>query len=122
MAEQWSKHVNTRFYGQDGGYAENTEKVEFKSGRTVEYLKNSVPRKTHAVSLCLSDMAAEKTDGRTEFGHFLDWYENVIMSGTVPFYLTDIATGSGERLYRLTEPPSWTGQGYKEVSLTLEEA
>ncbi len=122
MAAEWSENVNARFYGQDGGYAENTEKVEFKGGRTVEYLKNSTPKKTHAVSLCVGDTGTPVKDGRTEFGHFLDWYENTVMSGTVPFYLTDLTTGSGRRLYRLTEPPSWTGQRHKEISLVLEEA
>lgn len=121
MAENWSKYVNARFYGQDGGYEENTEKLEFKGGRTVEYLKNSAPKKTHAVNLCLADKGTARTDGRTEFEHFLDWYENDVKSGTVPFYLTDIITGSGERLYRV-KVDGWTGQRYKEVSLTLEEA
>ncbi len=35
MAQNWSTHVNTDFYGQDGGYKDNTEKGEFKSGRTI---------------------------------------------------------------------------------------
>lgn len=121
MAEQWSAHVNTRFYGQDGGYSENTEKVEFKSGRTINYLKNSVPKKTHSLNLTVQDKGTPKIDGKTEFEHFLDWYENTIKSGTIPFYLTDIITGSGEKLYRIKEAPNWTGQKYKEVSIELEE-
>lgn len=121
MAAEWSAYVNTRFYGQDGSYKENTEKVEFKSGRTVEYLKNSVPKKTHALNLSLKDKGTPKTDGKTEFEHFLDWYENTAKSGTVPFYLTDIITGSGMRLYKI-KVDGWTGQKYKEISLTLEEA
>ena len=40
MAVNWSTYVNTDFYGQDGSYKENTEKIEFKSGREIEYLKN----------------------------------------------------------------------------------
>ena len=121
MAQNWDEHVNTNFYGQDGGYAENTEEIEFKSGRSISYLKNSVPRKTHSVNLSLSDRDSEKTDELTEFGYFLNWYENTIKSGTLSFYLPDIATRLGTKEYRLTEPPSWTGQGVKEVSLSLEE-
>lgn len=120
MAVSWSAYVNTRFYGQDGSYKDNTEKVEFKSGRTIEYLKNSVPKKTHALNLSLKDKGTPRTDGKTEFEHFLEWYENTAMSGTVPCSLTDIITGSGTKLYRV-KVEGWTGQRNKEVSLTLEE-
>lgn len=120
MAEQWSEHVNTKFYGQDGGYKENTEKVEFKSGRTVEYLKNSVPKKTHALNLSVKDKGTKKTDGKTEFEYFLEWYENTVKSGTVPFYLPDVITGSNTKLYKI-KVDGWTGQRNKEISITLEE-
>ena len=121
MAEQWSAYVNTKFYGQDGGYNDNAETLEFKSGRTIKYMKNSAPKKTHAVNLRCNDRDADRTDGKTEFGWFLDWYENTVKSGTVPFRLADIATGTGTKEYMLKEAPTWTGQGFKEVSMTLEE-
>lgn len=121
MAENWDSHVNTKFYGQDGGYNDNTETVEFKSGRTIKYLKNTLPKKTHAVNLRCRDKGTAKTDGRTEFEWFLYWYEYTIKSGTIPFYLTDIITGNGTKQYMLKETPSWNGQKYKEISLTLEE-
>lgn len=120
MAANWSAYVNTKFYGQDGGYNENTEKVEFKSGRSIEYLKNSVPKKTHSLNLTVKDKGTQKTDGKTEFVHFLDWYENTVKSGTIPFYLTDIITGSGTKLYKI-KVDGWTGQRNKEINLTLEE-
>ena len=120
MAEQWSAYVNTDFYGQDGGYKDNTETVEFKSGREIKYLKNSVPKKEHALILRCKDTGTEKTGGRTEFGHFLDWYENTVKSGTIPFHLTDIVTGSGTKLYTI-EVDGWTGQRYKEISIKLTE-
>lgn len=119
MAQKWDSHVNTKFYGEDGGYSGNREKVEFKSGRKIFYLKNSVPKKTHSVNLRCED--TEKKDGRTEFGWFLWWYETVIKSGTRPFYLEDITGLSGTKEYMITEEPSWNGQRYKEVSLQLEE-
>lgn len=120
MAVNWSAYVNADFYGQDGSYKENTEKVEFKSGRTIEYLKNSAAKKTHALNLTLKDKGTPKIAGKTEFEHFLYWFENTVKSGTIPFYLTDIITGSGTKLYKI-EVDGWTGQRNKEVSVTLEE-
>lgn len=119
MAQNWSAYCNADAYGQDGGYEDSREEVKFKSGRTIFYNKNSRPKKTHALNFRFDD--SRKTNGRTEFEHFLDWYENTIKSGTIPFYLTDIITGNGSKLYRLKETPSWSGQKYKEITLTLEE-
>ena len=120
MAAEWSEHVNADFYGADNGYNENTEEVEFKSGRKIKYLKNSVPKKTHALNLNCKDKGTPKTDGKTEFEWFLYWYENTVKSGTVPFYLTDLVTGIGRKLYKI-KVKSWTGQRNKEISLELEE-
>lgn len=120
MAQNWSTYVNTDFYGQDGGYKDNTEKVEFKSGREILYLKNSVPKKTHSLNLRCKDKGTPKVAGKTEFEHFLYWFENTVKSGTVPFYLTDIVTGNGTKLYKI-EVDGWTGQKYKEISIKLSE-
>lgn len=120
MAQNWSTYVNTNFYGQDGGYKDNTEKVEFKSGREILYLKNSVPKKEHSLNLRCGDTGTAKTEGKTEFEHFLYWFENTVKSGTVPFYLTDVITGSGMKLYKI-EVDGWTGQKYKEISIKLKE-
>lgn len=121
MAKEWSKYVNQKFYGADGGFLDNTEKVEFKSGRTVKYLKNSRAQKTIAVNLYLDD--TKVVDGKTEFLHFLDWYENEIKCGTERFFLLDLVGKSGKKKeYELNEPPTWNGQSKKEVSLTLVEA
>ena len=118
MAQYWNGHVNTKFYGQDGGYKENTESVEFKSGRSIEYLKNSTPKRTHSLNLRCNDSI--KIDGRTEFEWLLYWYENTIRSGTIPVYLTDIVTHTGYTLYRV-KIEGWNGQKSKEISLVLEE-
>lgn len=120
MAAEWSALVNSDFYGADSGYKDNTEEVEFKSGRSIAYLKNSVPKKTHAVSLKCNDTGTQRVDGKTEFEHFLDWFENTVKSGAVPFYLADIVTHSGRRLYRI-KVTGWTGQRSKEVDIELEE-
>lgn len=121
MAKEWSKYVNQKFYGADGGFLDNTEQIEFKSGRIVKYLKNSRAQKTIAVNLYLDDI--KDVDGKTEFLHFLDWYENEIKCGTERFSLPDVVNKSGERKeYMLKEAPTWNGQGKKEVSLNLVEA
>ena len=121
MAEKWSEHVNHKFYGEDGNYKDNRKKVEFQSGRTIYYQNNSEPKKTHSVNLQLADTGTKKINGKTEFEHFLEWYENTIKNGTLPFYLPDIITGKGEKLYQLKNTPSWKGLQYKEISLILEE-
>lgn len=122
MAVNWDSRVNSRFYGAEGSYAENFEEVEFKSGRRIFYLKNSLPAKSFAVSLSLSDRKEGSVGGKTEFEWFLYWYEYVAKSGTETFYLPDLVSGEGSREYRLTDVPTWTGQAVKEVSLALEEA
>lgn len=118
--ESWSEYVNSDFYGQDGGYQDNVEEVKFKGGRKIGYLRNSTPRKSHELNLRLADKGTERRDGKTEFEHFIDWFENTVKSGTVPFLLDDIITGNGKKAYRI-KVGGWTGQRYKEVSVTLEE-
>jgi hypothetical protein len=120
MAQAWNSHVNTKFYGADSTYNDNVERITYQSGRTVEYLKNSTPVKTHTLMLRADDSV--QAGGRTEFQWFLYWYENVILSGSLSFYLPDVVTHTGTREYKLASPPSWKGQKTKEVSLKLEEA
>ena len=83
-------------------------------------LRNSVPKKTHSLNLRCKDKGTPKIEGKTEFEHFLYWFENTVKSGTIPFYLTDIVTGSGTKLY-IIEVDGWTGQKYKEISIKLKE-
>jgi len=119
MAQNWSSYVNKKLYGLGGGYNENIEKVNFKSGRTVFYKKNSLPKKKYSLSLDVND--STKTDGKTEFEWFLYWYEVTLASGTQSFYLEDITTHSGTREYQMTTEPTWSGQKTKTLSLEFEE-
>ena len=114
----WPSNVNNDFYGLDGSPEENREQVKFKSGRTIYYKKNTTQKYTHAVKLRLDD--AVKTDGQTEFGRFLTWYYETNGSGTVAVSLTDLETKTGTKDYFVTLN-NWSGQRYKELSLTLEE-
>lgn len=116
----WDSHVNKDVYGVDSSYSENTEDVSFKSGRRVSHLKNTLPRKSFSVTMRFDDSTV--IDGNTEFRRFLAWFESDIKSGTLSFSFPDISErGAGEREYRITEPPTWTGQRYKTVSMTFEE-
>ena len=119
MAQAWNTYVNTDAYGQDGGFKDNREQVDFKSGRTVYYLKNSKAPKTHAVQISMDDSTA--VDGKTEFEWFLYWWENTIKSGTLSFLFPDVITHSGTKEYHMTESPAWKGQKKKEISFKLEE-
>lgn len=116
--EEWSERINAKFYGYDGGFSENRNEVEFKSGRKVFYLKNSSPGTRAAVNIRFEDRKI--IDGKTEFGWFLDFWRNTLKSGTIPVKLPDFS-GGGDKLYWITEEPTWTGQKYKEVSLEFEE-
>ena len=120
MAQNWSAYCNADAYGQDGGYDDSREEVKFKSGRTIYYNRNSKPKKTHALNFHFDD--SRKTNGKTEFEWFLFWYENTLRGGTESFYFDDIVSHKGKNAYYITEPPSWTGQKTKEVSLTFKEA
>lgn len=120
MAQEWNPNVNKKAYGADGGYTENTERVEFKSGRTVFYRKNSTARKTHALNFYFDDK--KDVYGKTEFQWFLEWYEVTVQCGALSFYFPDVSAGTGTREYYITEAPKWRGQAQKEVSMTFEEA
>lgn len=125
MAQNWNKYVNSNFYGLDGSYLDNTEIVEFKSGRVIKYLKNSTPKKQFALNLSLDDktliLDSETSLSKTEFEWFLYWYENTVKSGTLSFYLDDIVTNQGVKEYLLSDVPTWIGQRQKEVTITIEE-
>lgn len=119
MAQLWDSHVNSKFYGQDGSFEDNREKITYKSGRTIYHLKNSTPKKTHAVNIRVQDYT--RVNGKTEFEWFLYWYEETIKSGTLFFYLTDFETQTETKQYCLAAEPKWTGQKYKEISLQINE-
>ncbi len=119
--KEWANNVNSRLYGAEGSFLENTTKIEFKSGRTLSYLKNAKSAKSFTVNLYVDD-AVKDSNKKTEFERFLFWWENTIKSGTIPFYLPNLITHTGKTAYKITDVPAWTGQAKKEVSLKIEEA
>ena len=79
-----------------------------------------MPKKTYTVNLSLKDTGTTKINGKTEFQHFLYWYENIAKSGTVPCNLKDIITKSDTKQYKV-KVKGWNGQRHKEISLELTE-
>lgn len=116
MAVSWPSGVNTKAYGMDTGYENNTEVLEMKSGRRVAYLKNSSPRKVFTFSLRMNDQGAS-----SEYKQFLAWYENTAKSGSVPFLFPNLITHSSTREYLFNGTPSARGQKNKEVTISCIE-
>ena len=90
-----------------------------KSGRIIYHKINSAQKVNHTVLLRLND-AIKDGNGKTEFTRFLDWNETTNGSGSVPITLTDIETKTGTKDYYVLVG-NWSGQAFKEITLTLEE-
>lgn len=116
MAVAWPDGVNTRAYGMETGYLENTEAVEMKSGRRVVYLKNSSPRKAFSFNLYLNDQGSN-----SEYKKFMQWYENTARSGSENFMFPDLITHSGTKEYQFSGTPTARGQKNKEVTISVVE-
>ena len=118
MAE-WPNNVNNKFYGLDAQAVENREATKYKSGRIIYHKINSAQKVNHTVLLRLND-AIKDGNGKTEFTRFLDWNETTNGSGSVPITLTDIEKKTGTKNYYILVG-NWSGQAFKEITLTLEE-
>lgn len=114
----WPENVNNKFYGLDGTPDDNRVQVKFKSGRTIYHKRNTIVKKLYSVKLRLDDKI--KTNGKTEYERFLDWYENENGSGTAPVELTDLTAKTGIKTYFVVLE-NMNGQRYKELTLNLEE-
>ena len=115
----WPDNVNQKFYGLDGQPVENRESTKYKSGRVIYHKINSAQKVNHTVLLRLND-AIKDSNGKTEFTRFLDWNETTNGSGSVPITLTDIEKKAGTKDYYILVG-KWSGQQFKEITLTLEE-
>ena len=115
----WPDNVNQKFYGLDGQPVENRESTKYKSGRVIYHKINSAQKVNHTVLLRLND-AIKDSNGKTEFTRFLDWNETTNGSGSVPITLTEIEKKAGTKDYYILVG-KWSGQQFKEITLTLEE-
>ena len=116
MAVSWPAAVNTKAYGMDTGYEDNTEVIQMKSGRRVVYLKNSAPRRVFSFSLTMNDQGAD-----SEYKTFLSWYANTAKSGAETFLFPNLITHSGNTEYMFNGTPSARGQKNKEVTISVIE-
>jgi len=116
MAVAWSASVNTNAYGLDIGGGDNVERVEFESGKSRTYLKNSVPKKLYSFILSMEDVGSS-----SEFKAFVTWWENTLLSGSLSFLFPNLITHSGTSEYRPTGTYSANGQKRKEVTISVEE-
>ena len=115
----WPSNVNNKFYGLDGSAVENREATKYKSGRVIYHKINSAQKVKNTVLLRLND-SIKDGNGKTEFTRFLDWNETTNGSGSVPIPLTHIETKTGTKDYYVLVG-NWSGQAFKEITLTLEE-
>ena len=95
----WPEDVNQKAYGMNTEYEDNLVKIQFDSGKERTYLKNS----------------------SSEYKKFLNWFENVCLSGSQSFAFPNLITHSGNAEYKFTDTPSARGQKYKEVSFSVIE-
>lgn len=116
MAVSWPSGVNQDVYGMDIGGGDNVAKIEFESGKSRTYLKNSAPKKVFAFVIDMEDIGAS-----SEYKLFTSWWENTLLSGALSFYFPDLITHSGLKEYRTTDTYSAVGQKHKEVKLSVEE-
>ena len=117
MAVNWPVNVNKKAYGMNSGAKNNLESVDFESGKSRTYLKNSSPKMIFSFNLSFLD------DGTStcEYRLFWSWWQNVLLSGSESFYFENLLTHSGYKEYKMTQVPTSTGQNPKEVSLSVEE-
>lgn len=116
MAVTWPSGVNQKAYGMDTAPGDNTERVEFESGKARTYQKNSVNKKRHSFMLDLID---DGVDG--EYATFVNWWDYNLASGSLSFFFPDLITHSGNTEYRPTGQYSAVGQKHKEVTIEVEE-
>jgi hypothetical protein len=92
MIKNWNPLINSRFsldgdYGLQGGYVRS---LEFESGKKRYYLNNSfVPNEFPSVSLSLNNIIPTES-GKTEYWEFVNWYNNDLRYGVLPFQITRI--------------------------------
>jgi hypothetical protein len=116
MAVAWPIGVNTDAYGMETTPMPNIERIEFDSGKSRTYLKNSTQKYMHSFLLSLDDSG----DG-SEYRIFVSWWNDVLKSGALSFTFPDLVAHSGLKEYRMTDAYSSSGQKRKEVSLSVEE-
>ena len=114
--KRWPYGVSKKIYGVSGAYVENAESADFDSGKKKTFNKNTAVKRSFTVMLTLQDKCSN-----SEFKRFDSWYASQLCGTAESFEFPDI-TGSGmNTVYRMTEPPTWTGTTKKEITMEWEE-
>lgn len=117
MAVSWPAGVNTDAYGMDKEPNDNVEMIRFESGKPRTYLKNSVGKKQFSFMLSFDDSVVGG-----EYDLFVEWWDEVLLSGSLTFYFPDLRKRDQLTEYHALGDYGSSGQGIKEVSLTVVEA
>ncbi|MCR5723462.1 MAG: hypothetical protein K6G80_00070 [Treponema sp.] len=116
-AVSWPYGVNMKAYNATDGAVENTIELEFESGKTRTYNKNTRSRRAFSFNIC----CLNNNTASCEYVRFWTWWCDVLKGGANTFYFTDLLTKTGLTEYRMTSTPSATGQRYKEITIEVEE-
>ena len=116
MAVNWNNEINTDAYGMDTGADDNVIRVKYESGKEKTYRKNSSGKKIFTFMLSLPDKGSN-----SEYKKFWDWYDNVLLSGSLTFMFPDLVTHSGLKEYLMISVPSANGQNPKKVTISVKE-
>lgn len=107
----WPEGVNTRFYSMSSKPKENTETIEFSSGRVVAWQKNTKKQMTYTAKIMLN------LD--TELNAFWTWFNDTLGQTAGAFLCA--ALGSGRYRFTSIPEPDDTDQANRVLSLEFEE-
>lgn len=112
----WPDGVNQKAYGMNTDGGDNLVRIKFDSGKERTYLKNSSAKKEFDFNLKFDDVGEN-----SEYKKFLNWWDNVCLSGSQSFAFPNLITHQGMAEYKFTDTYKARGQNPKEVSLSVIE-
>ncbi len=117
--QTWPENVNKKAYGLEISFGKNYTEVSFEAGTKRRILNDLKARKKYSFKI---DMDDEPGDSSSEYKQFVKWFEETLHCGAESIAFTDFEDLDSEKEYYFSDTPSASGQGHKEVSISLEEA
>lgn len=117
--KSWPEYVNRKAYGLETTLGKNYTEVSFEAGTKRRILNDLKSRRKYSFKI---DMEDDPDNSGSEYKKFVAWFEDELMGGAESVSFTDFEDISKDKEYFFAESPSASGQGLKEVSITLEEA
>ena len=99
-------------YGLQTSYVDNAITTEYDSGRVVAWQRNTRVMRTYAVACTVT---------RAQAAVFDEWYTKTLGGNGQPFTAPRLDGSGGDAVYRMDNPPSFTGQAYKEITMEWTE-